>query len=258
MVPVSAYDLRMDTQILRPLVTALDAGYRHSSAEMLRYFLSRITQLWGLPEWSPVPADVQSDIADAINIYGSMVEKQEPFVDLLGPLYMDLASRGGRKQLAQFFSPWPICQMMAQMAGVENPSSKRGGDLVRVCDPACGSGAMLLAYANAVLNQHGAEALAGLSLTGVDLDPYCALMTATGLIANCNVHGFQLGEIVVMRGNALRPWSELDVTVHATHPSLADCDIAPANHPLRIAALAEAAQRNGGNYLQESLFAELG
>ena len=39
-----------------------------------------------------------------------------PFMDVLGPLYMELGSRGARAQLGQYFTPWPIAEMMATIS----------------------------------------------------------------------------------------------------------------------------------------------
>lgn len=86
---------------MKPLISALDAGYRFRPHEMLGYFLSATMSLWGLPEWQPVPEDVQPQIVEAIETYADIVATQPPFMDVLGPLYMELGSRGARAQLGQ-------------------------------------------------------------------------------------------------------------------------------------------------------------
>ena len=86
----------------------------------------------------------------------------------------------------------------------------------------------------------GKAALLRLSLTGCDLDPYCARMTAIQAIASCNLHDLQLGEVLVLCGNSLRPWQDMDTVVHASAPSVVEQP--PAQAPERLAALAHAAQ----------------
>lgn len=96
----------MDTKHLKPLLSALDAGgYSHRPHEMLGYFLSATMSLWGLPEWQPVPEDAQLHIGEAIEAYAEIVATQPPFMDVLGPLYMELGSRGARAQLGQSSPP---------------------------------------------------------------------------------------------------------------------------------------------------------
>lgn len=223
---------------MKPLISALDAGYRFRPHEMLGYFLSATMSLWGLPEWQPVPEDVQPQIVEAIETYADIVATQPPFMDVLGPLYMELGSRGARAQLGQYFTPWAIAEMMAKIS-VDRPMPEDLG-LVRASDPACGSGVMMLAFANEILTSQGPEGLLRLSVTGCDLDAYCARMFAVQAIATCNIHNVQLGECLVYRGNSLGPWDDLEVIIHATAPAVAKEP--PALSEGRLAALAAAAQ----------------
>ena len=241
----------METRHLKPLLAALDMGYRHAPHQMLGYFLTNILALWGLPKWQTVPDDAEPVIAKAIETYADIVRAQEPFDDVLGPLYMELASRGGRSALGQFFTPFHISSMMAQMTIGDVPPDDNGS-LYRVCDPACGSGVMLLAFAQQALRQWGKAALLRLSLTGCDLDPFCARMLAVQAIANCNLHELQLGEVLVLCGNSLRPWQDMDTVVHASAPSAAEQP--PAQAPERLAALAHAAKSHP-ELVQLELFA---
>ena len=90
---------------MKNLIKALDMGYRHRPDEMLQYFLTEILVLWGLPRWRQVPEDAKQRISDAIETYGEEIQRQSPFHDVLGPLYMELSSHGGRQMLGQFFTP---------------------------------------------------------------------------------------------------------------------------------------------------------
>ncbi len=70
-------------------------------------------------------------------------------IDVLGEYFMINISFGKN---GQFFTPQPICDMMSGMV-------KSYGPGYRVCDPACGSGRMLLAAAkfNHAIQMYGAD-----------------------------------------------------------------------------------------------------
>lgn len=110
----------------------------------------------------------------------------------------------------------------------------------------------MLAFANEILSSQGPEGLLRLSVTGCDLDAYCARMFAIQAVATCNIHNLQLGEVLVYRGNSLGPWDDLEVIIHATAPSVAKEP--PALDGGRLAALAAAAQSHP-DVMQLDLFA---
>lgn len=70
--------------------------------------------------------------------------------DVLGSLYMSLEL--GDNWKGQFFTPYPVCQMMAGMTmlGARDIIAKNG--FVRVSDPCVGGGAMLIAAAHALMD----------------------------------------------------------------------------------------------------------
>lgn len=71
------------------------------------------------------------------------------------------------------------------------------------------------------------------------LDVYCARMMAVQVMANCSVHDLTVGEIVVLRGNSLMPFEEMDTILFASAPGI---EVIPAQAPARRRALAAAAQ----------------
>lgn len=233
---------------IKDLASSLTDGYRHRPDEMLRFFLSKILGDWGLPEWIPVPDSARPLVEKAVAAYARAIRANEPFCDILGPLYMELASHGGRQALGQFFTPWPVAQMMA-LISVGTAPERDDGSLITTIDPACGSGVMMLAAANAILHGQGPDALRRWSFSGVDLDPFCARIMAAQFIANCAEHQVHVGELAVFRGDSLR--SDLDgleVIVHASAPAV---PIAPALHPARMEAIKSAAKSQ-----QMDLFAQ--
>ena len=86
-------------------------------------------------------------------------------VDVLGKYFEENLSHGRN---GQFFTPQPVCDMMARM----NLPMIAGG---RVLDPACGSGRMLMAMAK--FNRHA-------TFYGADNDVNCAKMATINLCLN--------------------------------------------------------------------------
>lgn len=73
----------------------------------------------------------------------------------------------------QFFTPVPIAQMMAELS--IDDALVREREFVTVCDPACGAGVMLLAFAQALLKR-GINPQQRLHITAQDVDPTAARM----------------------------------------------------------------------------------
>lgn len=227
------------------LVKALDANYQYRHGEMLRWFVSEALVVVGLPAWEPVPADAIAQIRNAIEVYESIVASEAPFRDVLGDVYMQLVSAWGKSALGQYFTPEPIAQLMAAMTG---PSELPTTGLFKACDPAVGSGVMMSAFLRQILETQGPDALKRVSVTGIDLDPVCIRMFALQMLANCNIHRFQIGELLAFHGNALGDLSRLTTILHASAPGI---EVAPARHPKRLEAIQQAAVQRLG---QLSLF----
>lgn len=87
----------------------------------------------------------------------------------------------------QFFTPWPACQFMAQ-ATLEESKQDR---MLKILDPACGSGRMILAAAKVGGPNH--------QYFGIDVDGLCCRMS----ILNFFLSGLFHAE--VMCANALNP-----------------------------------------------------
>jgi uncharacterized protein (DUF983 family) len=105
-----------------------------------------------------------NELVELIKIVGDLSEN---FCDPLGELYIEAISNGHN---GQYFTPEPICDMMAAMqvgTGMEEGKT--------VSDPACGSGRMLLAVAK--LNR-------SCILYGADLDVTCCKMALVNMFFN--------------------------------------------------------------------------
>jgi hypothetical protein len=192
----------------------------------------------GVKQAETPPADLLPWLRQTSSMYARAV-MEHPLQDVLGRVYEELSSHGHRKGLGQFFTPSAVAEFMAQISLADHPKGDPpDGKLWRMCEPSCGSGALVLGF----LNNLDAHERRRWSITCIDLDGLCAQMCAAQLMANLFIHRLEIGELLVYRGNALGPASGLSVLLHATMRDLSPDLVLPALHPARIAAL-RAAQR---------------
>lgn len=116
--------------------------------------------------------------------------------DMLGDIYMELASRSKTSRMGQFFTPVELCDVIARMT-FGDPEEAKGKSIL---DPAAGSGRLLLAA-------HALQPKLGL-VAAADLDPICAKMCAL----NFWLHGIR-GEVAWMDSLQLK-W----FFAYQTHP----------------------------------------
>ena len=115
-----------------------------------------------VPELSPVICEMFDAWSYACDNDGN------GFYDALGDLFMDCVSFGRN---GQFFTPQPICDMMAQLTYGDDLEDGKS-----VNDCACGSGRMLLAMAK--INRR-------LRFYGADNDLICVKMAVLNMLINC-------------------------------------------------------------------------
>jgi len=108
--------------------------------------------------------------------------------DVLGEFFEQHISNGRN---GQFFTPNPICQFMSSIIHTDKECDSETLEPLRILDPACGSGRMLLAAHR--INGPGNE------YYGIDIDRTCVKMTALNLFLN----GVWNSEVLC--GNALMP-----------------------------------------------------
>ncbi len=96
-----------------------------------------------------------------------------PFEDLLGAYYMESAlSKKGQQWNGEFHTPKPVCDLMARMTVGDMDSFPAEGPIT-VCEPACGSGAMILSLAEAC----SPEVRRRLRVTAIDINRMACDMT---------------------------------------------------------------------------------
>lgn len=91
--------------------------------------------------------------------------------DVLGEIFHALELHNERK--GQFFTPYPICRMMAKMVIAESYDdiiSKYG--FITLSEPACGTGAMVIATAHE-LKDRNINYQQVIHTTATDIDPMC-------------------------------------------------------------------------------------
>ncbi|MBB5397191.1 N-6 DNA methylase [Mucilaginibacter sp. AK015] len=132
-----------------------------------------------------------------VAVLSEIGELSEGFEDPIGTMYEKLISKG---QHGQFFSPEHVAGLIAACAIGEH--TKPGQT---VCDPACGSGRMLLAAAK--INRH-------LLLYGADIDLLCCKMAVANMLlnslsgeiahmdslSNTFYRGYRLGTVILKDG----------------------------------------------------------
>jgi type I restriction enzyme M protein len=123
-----------------------------------------------MERYTPAEAAVFADIT---HIFCKSMEREvavNPWCDLLGQFYECVASNSTKDGLGQFFTPVPVCDLMAQM---NKPEPRPDGKRVTIADPCAGSGRLLLAT-NAIFP--GAEYFAQ------DINQTCANMCAINMM----------------------------------------------------------------------------
>ncbi len=208
--------------------------------------------LAGFGLWlTDIPSEaVREVIFDLSALYAREVIRTGPFEDLLGPVHMELVSKYHQQGAGQFFTPPSISRLMARMIiGTNELPVDR---LTRICDPTVGAGGLVLAAAEHVFLTHGPEALAWVSLTGVDIDRRCARMYPCQVLSSLYLHQLQLGELVSYHGNTLGDPTDWQTVCHYSRRDLPE-PVAPADLPEVKRAVATAAAQTSSGTLADQL-----
>lgn len=98
-----------------------------------------------------------------------MALTENPAQDFLGEMYHWLSLE--QQQKGQFFTPYHICHFMSeiQYTGVDAKAELAEKGYLSVSDPACGAGAMLIAFAN-VSREHGVNFQRNILFVAQDID----------------------------------------------------------------------------------------
>lgn len=144
--------------------------------DLLLAYLERITHADADERWIAAGARFEHDsrVHESFRVaFLSLVEHfhiQRGFCDVLGPVHQEVSSRGARAAMGQFFTPWGLCMLNAEMQMTMDAPLRPDGGRWSVCDPAVGSGALLLAARAVFARRFGWENLDLLEVAGQDID----------------------------------------------------------------------------------------
>lgn len=140
--------------------------------------------------------------------------------DPLGTLWEEYSSMMGKKMSGQFFTPPGLCEVSARMTiGDLKPTEP-----VRICDPAGGSGRMLLAAGriNSEMNRW-------MQATSIDIDRTVSMMCAINLF----YHGIE-GKVVHGNALSLEAWGGWAVRPYALIPRIVWVDREQAERWIKV------------------------
>ncbi|SOE97512.1 N-6 DNA Methylase [Burkholderia sp. D7] len=121
-----------------------------------------------------------AELAESFELRVAMMQKAasagaatSSLTDVLGETYMMLEL--GNARAGQFFTPYHVSRMMAMMSVGDGGSVVRDHGFIRLQEPACGAGGMVIAVADS-LNDAGHNYQQTMHATCIDIDPCCVHM----------------------------------------------------------------------------------
>ncbi|CAN7794520.1 N-6 DNA methylase [Paraburkholderia hospita] len=110
---------------------------------------------------------ILKETADGLPVSGGLT-------DVLGETYMMLGL--GNDRAGQFFTPYSVSRMMSMMLMGDVGAEVERRGFLRVHEPACGAGGMVIAAADSILAA-GHNFQQAMHATCIDIDPCCVHMT---------------------------------------------------------------------------------
>ena len=98
---------------------------------------------------------------------------EEKYQDFLGQVYMQLNL--GNVKTGQFFTPYHVSKLMAEITFIDNQKDIENQDIVTLSEPCCGSGGIIIAYAETMKN-HNINFQQKLFVEAIDIDELCFQM----------------------------------------------------------------------------------
>lgn len=135
----------------------------------------------------------KEELSTFAKAFGQLVEEMEaqPFTDLLGTLYSDLQS-GSKSRGGEFHTPKHICELIGGITADTLPSE----GIIRVSEPACGAGAMILGFAARIPKQDIVRLRVEATDISLDACNMCFVNTSLWNIPTTVTHGNALsGEV---------------------------------------------------------------
>ncbi len=118
----------------KDLIDALTADHSRYPSDWFRAMLSAFKQMVGIePQTGAEDLSQHPTTRKCLDAYAQALADNEPFTDILGVAYMELAGKWKQSGLGQFFTPQNVAVMLASMVGATRVNRDR---LTRVMDPA--------------------------------------------------------------------------------------------------------------------------
>lgn len=151
------------------------------------------------------PEDAQA-LHEAVAIWIRSIHESAPFTDVMTNL---LAPHCGDK-LAQFLTPPDLAAgLLPFLTGALKGQMVPDHEEIRIADPAgCGAGSLILGQLKYIYETQGREAVSRVHVTGVDLDPTMAMLTAVQIGMNVLVHRLQPASIHIHCGNGITDYDD--------------------------------------------------
>jgi len=227
----------MDTS-KKELLKLLTQNTHYHAYQLFEWMLDDVlADIIGQRKKFPPPLEAVPAIREISGCYAKCVKLGREFEDILGDVYQEIAASSTQKHFGQYFTPFSVATLMAQMTMGDLRQYQSDDRICTVMEPACGSGAMILAFARAAMNKYGPDILPYLSFTAIDKDSVCARMCAVQFMSNLFVHRLTLGEICVYSGNSLT-FEDFKLIVHASKPGYTP---PPADDPKKLTQIRSAA-----------------
>lgn len=120
---------------------------------------------------------IASVFCDIYALLSSVVYSNGRFDDYLGELFM--RCNVGNKKAGQFFTPYPVSRMMAQVIlDADTVKLKTEvNEILTINDPCCGGGGMILAAMDVLQNYYGVNYARNCFVDCGDIDERCVNMT---------------------------------------------------------------------------------
>lgn len=206
---------RMAAEILKIVERTYDRSTGYGYDGTFRTFIEIVELALGLDEeayLAKVKSVDRAVLEGAVEVYKILSRMWFDHVvsDVLGFTYMEISSKWKAAGLGQYFTPPDLCEAIAQMTlGTDIReqviAARAECRKIKICDPACGSGAMLLAAKRVILSQVGYVGLNQFGFYGQDIDRLCVSMCRVQLMLTD--YRYMRDRLIVAAGD-VRSWRE--------------------------------------------------
>jgi hypothetical protein len=138
------------------------------------------------------------------------------YEDLLGLIYMQM--QYGNQRMGQYFTPYVVARAMAEMLIPPLGPSVPGEPPLRILDPCCGSGILLLTAMEVIEREQPARLDDGSVLFyGIDIDATCVRMARLNLDLHRLGHYLRTGKLITAVQSEL---AQMDATAQGLAPRM--------------------------------------